>query len=177
MYHIELRQFPHNLNRFNLTAAELAAIVEPWAAEKFVEVGERKWSPHQARLTVLEGPELPVEKLAIGRGWKAALHESEDVTERVLAAADQVVAAEKAAELQRAAAEAGMLTPSAPAPIPPPAAPVEAVPEEIAALLGEDAARLLAEWRAAASRVPGLSPSETLALAEHAVRSSQASSG
>ncbi|HEY2202174.1 MAG TPA: hypothetical protein VGH56_09800, partial [Solirubrobacteraceae bacterium] len=89
MYHIELRQFPHNTCRFNLTEQELRAVLEPWVREKFVEVGERKWSPHQAKLTILEGPRLEVQQLSMGRGWRAAQRQSEDVTERLLAQAKQ----------------------------------------------------------------------------------------
>jgi hypothetical protein len=87
MFHVELRQFPHNACAFNLTEAELSQILEPWSRDQWIELGERKWSPHQARLTVLEGPHLPVEDLAMGRGWRNAQHHSEDVTERVIARA------------------------------------------------------------------------------------------
>ncbi len=87
MFHVELRQFPHVACRFNLTEAELRVLVEPWLREQWIEFGERKWNPHQARMTVLEGPHLPVEELAIGRGWHNAQHQSQDVTERVLARA------------------------------------------------------------------------------------------
>jgi hypothetical protein len=87
MFHIELRQFPHNACAFNLTDAELFEIVEPWSRDEWIEFGERKWSPHQARLTVREGPHLEVEDLAMGRGWRNAQHQSEDVTERVIARA------------------------------------------------------------------------------------------
>lgn len=87
MFHVELRQFPHNACSFNLTEAELARIVEPWAREQWVELGERKWNPHQARLTVLEGPQLPLEELQMGRGWRNALRHCTEVTERVLAQA------------------------------------------------------------------------------------------
>ncbi|HWY90741.1 MAG TPA: hypothetical protein VNY31_08730 [Solirubrobacteraceae bacterium] len=87
MFHVELRQFPHNACAFNLIDAELAQIVGPWSREQWIELGERKWNPHQARMTVLEGPHLPVEDLAMGRGWRNAQHQSEDVTERVIARA------------------------------------------------------------------------------------------
>jgi hypothetical protein len=87
VFHLELRQFPHNACAFNLTEAELSQILEPWSRDQWIELGERKWSPHQARLTVLEGPHLPVEDLAMGRGWRNAQHQSEDVTERVIARA------------------------------------------------------------------------------------------
>ena len=87
MYHVELRHFPHNSLRFNLTEPQLRAIVEPWSQERWIEYGERKWNPNEARLTIIEGPQMPVEELSMGRGWRAAERAGEDVTERVLASA------------------------------------------------------------------------------------------
>src|SRR2546423_13001270 len=87
MYHVELRQFPHNLCRFNLSEHELRAIAERWAREQWVALGDRKWDPNQARLTILEAPKLGPEQLTMGRGWSAAQRSGEDVTARVLAAA------------------------------------------------------------------------------------------
>jgi hypothetical protein len=96
VYHIELRQFPHNLCHFNMTAEQLdAAVVEPWARDQWIEMGERKWSPHQAKLTVLESPYIPVEDLSMGRGWRAAQRRGRDVTERVLAAARERMAGDR----------------------------------------------------------------------------------
>jgi hypothetical protein len=145
MYHIELRQFPHNTCRFNLTEQELRAVLEPWVREKFVEVGERKWSPHQAKLTILEGPQLEVQQLSMGRGWRAAQRQSEDVTERLLAQAKQA---------DDATAGVGD------------AAPAGGFAEQLLPLLGADPAALLQAWRLIAERRPELSPSESLALAE-----------
>jgi hypothetical protein len=145
MYHIELRQFPHNTCRFNLTEQELRAVLEPWALEKFVEVGERKWSPHQAKLTILEGPRLEVQQLSMGRGWRAAQRRSEDVTERLLAQAKQA---------DGATAGVGDITPPG------------AFAEQLLPMLGTDPAALLQAWRLTAERRPELSPSESLALAE-----------
>jgi hypothetical protein len=145
MYHIELRQFPHNTCRFNLTEQELRALLEPWVREKFVEVGERKWSPHQAKLTILEGPRLEVQQLSMGRGWRAAQRQSEDVTERLLAQAKQA---------DDATAGVGD------------AAPAGGFAEQLLPLLGADPAALLQAWRLIAERRPELSPSESLALAE-----------
>ncbi len=145
MYHLELRQFPHNTCRFNLTEQELRAVLEPWVREKFVEVGERKWSPHQAKLTILEGPRLEVQQLSMGRGWRAAQHQSEDVTERLLAQAKQA---------DDATAGVGD------------AAPAGGFAEQLLPLLGADPAALLQAWRLIAERRPELSPSESLALAE-----------
>src|SRR5260370_29422935 len=87
MYHLELRQFPHNLCRFNLTEQDLRALLAPWVLEKPLELGERKWSPHQATLTVLEGPRLELQQLSMGRGWRASPRNSADVTALVIAAA------------------------------------------------------------------------------------------
>jgi hypothetical protein len=167
MYHVELRQFPHNMSRFNLTDAELGVIVEPWARNELVEFGERKWSPQQAKITILEGPRIPLEQLTMGRGWRAAQRNSEDVTDAVLAAAREALAAsapapapglESNASTQSAAAATALADPLA-------------LGVQLASLLGEDAGRLLAAWRAVAARSSGLSPSESLALAERDIRS------
>jgi hypothetical protein len=154
VYHVELRQFPHNMCRFNLSERELFdTIVRAWAQEQWIEFGERKWNPHQARLTVLEGPQLGVEQLAMGRGWRNAQRHSEDVTERVLAQATQEAQAAAAA----AAAAAG--------------ASAEGADGQLLALLGADPGALLASWRLTAARRPELAPSEALALAETTLRS------
>ncbi len=139
MYHLQLRQSFHNFNHFNVDEAELRALVEPWVREQAIELGERKWSPQQAKLRILEGPHLPIEELSLGRGWRTAERASKDVTERVIAQAKQTAGPGAV----QAASDAG-LTP----------------------LLGADPAALLAAWRLAAERRPELAPSEALALAE-----------
>jgi hypothetical protein len=163
MFHVELRQFPHNACAFNLTDAELSQIVEPWSRDEWIELGERKWSPHQARLTVLEGQHLPVEELAMGRGWRNAQHQSTDVTERVIAQALASAAAESSAGGAAAApaedGAAGGDRASA------------SFENELHTLLGPDPAALLQAWRLTAQRRPELSPSESLALAESTLRS------
>jgi hypothetical protein len=156
MYHLELRQFPHNTCRFNLIEQDLRAVVEPWVREQFVEVGERKWSPHQAKLTILEGPRLDVAQLSMGRGWRAAQRQSEDVTERLLAQAKQA---------DGATARAGDATATGSL------APAGGFAEQLLSLLGVEPAALLHAWRLAAERRPELSPSESLALAESTLRS------
>jgi hypothetical protein len=163
MYHVELRHFPHNMARFNLTHAELMAIVEPWVRDQMVEFGERKWSPQQAKITIFEGPRMPLDQLTMGRGWRAAERESENVTDPVLAAAREGLAAAPAstprapASAQRPAANGALADPLA-------------LGVQLASLLGEDPAGLLAAWRDVAARSTGLSPSESLALAERQLR-------
>jgi hypothetical protein len=171
VYHLELRQFPHNLCRFNLTEQDLRVLLAPWVLEKPLELGERKWSPHQATLTVLEGPRLELQQLSMGRGWRAAQRNSEDVTARVIAAATE--APDNAA--------AGGPAPARPDPAQASRGPSMdasliadplALGVQLASLLGGDPARLLAAWRQASAENPGVAPSETLALAEAALRSS-----
>jgi hypothetical protein len=167
-YHIELRQFPHNLCRFNLTERELyATIVEPWAREQWIEVGERKWSPHQAKLTVLEGPHLPVDQLSMGRGWRNAQRKGREITERVLTIA-------------RAGTEAGVQ--AAPASVT--AAPqareegllADSLGLELLAQLAAGPVSLRRAWELAVARHPDRGVGNCLALAERAVASLLASS-
>jgi hypothetical protein len=163
MYHVEIRQFPHNTCRFNLTEGQVrATIVEPWAREQWIELGERKWSPHQARLTVLEGPALPVEKLSMGRGWRNAQRQSQDVTESLLAAARQAdspvgATAPESAATSGAAGDVQLLA--------------DSLGLELLGALGSASAPLHRAWELADSRHPGRAPNESLAMAELAVRS------
>jgi len=173
VYHLELRHFPRSINRFNLKGTEVGAIVLPWVQERYIEVGEQKWNPHEAKLTILEGEEIPVERLSMGRGWPIAVHVSEDVTERVLTEAREAL---------------GDAVP-APLMMPRPAgyvAPEDVVPSgdlsdprspeaQLAALLGGEADRLLAAWRAVVARTSGLRLSESLALAERELEDSAGS--
>jgi hypothetical protein len=158
MYHVELRQFPHNLCRFNLTEAQIHAIAMPWVREERIDLGERKWSPHDAKITILEGPQLESGQLTMGRGWRAAQRKGMDVTERVLAAATEAARSEAAAPIERGGAPAtGAL-----------ADPL-ALGVQLASLLGEDPATLLAAWRLTAAQHPDVPPSESLARAEREI--------
>jgi hypothetical protein len=162
MYHVELRQFPHNFCHFNLSDGELAAIVEPWKRGEPIEVGDRKWSPHQAKIRILEGPELAVQELSMGRGWRAAERRSQEVTDRVLATAPPPPPAPP---------PPGPVPATAPAPAGPGLADPLAALVQIGALLGPEAPRLLDAWRVAAGGDPSLSPSQALAMAEQDLRS------
>ena len=85
MFHVELRQFPHQTRAFNLTREQLdARIVGPWVSDGEVELDERRWSSERAKLTIYEGPELPPDQLGMGRGWANVTRAGEDVTAQVL---------------------------------------------------------------------------------------------
>ena len=129
MYHLELRQFPRNVCRYNLGEQELCAIVDAWACGRRVEIGERSWDPGRARITIIEGPRVPDELLTMGRGWRHAQRHGANVTARMLAAA-------------RGQAEARDRTGAA--------ARGQPLPDELldlAMLLGPEPRRLLAAWR------------------------------
>ena len=167
MYHVELRQFPHNFCRFNLTQRELhETILNAWARGDWVELGERKWSPHQASLKVLEGPELPLAQLSMGRGWRHAVRQSKDVTSQLLARAragawDPVAGptAESARISESATPDTASRKPAD-----------DPLVRELLALLGDDPGPLVRAWQLALERHPDLTPSECLALAEDFVR-------
>ena len=171
MYHLELRKFPHSVCRFNQTEQQVRAIVVPWVNEEWIEEGERKWNSNEATITVLDGPELSMPELAMGRGWRNAQRRSEDVTERVLQAVKQ------------GGAGAGSGSAPAPAQGGPPAfataveAPAasqllaDSLALELLALLDAGPTQLSRAWALASRRLADVPAAESLALAEQAVRS------
>jgi hypothetical protein len=215
-YHLEIRDFPRNVNRFNMSGTEIGTVLLAWAQERVFELGDQKWNPQTAELTVLEGPEIPISGLSMGRGWPTALREGQDVTARVLAEAREAIvdgSVARMAQAQEAAAPAAagpaealaaglgdeplvrareQAVPEPEIPAGPDEVPAAALDEgageaalaaveapevdqlalgvELAAVLGPDAARLLAAWREVAGRASGLAPSESLALAERQLR-------
>jgi hypothetical protein len=86
VFHVELRQFPHQARAFNLTREQLEArVVGPWTSGGTIELDDRRWSPERARLTIYEGPELAADQRGMGRGWANVTRQGDDVTGRVLA--------------------------------------------------------------------------------------------
>ncbi len=86
VFHIELRQFPHTARSFNLSQEELSArLLTPWTGGESVKWSERSWSPDKAKLTIIRGPELPPDRLGMGRGWQEAVRKGEEVTAEMLA--------------------------------------------------------------------------------------------
>jgi hypothetical protein len=161
VYHIELRRFPHNLCRFNLSEGELReTVLDAWARGEWIELGERKWNPQEAKLTVLEGPRIALDQLSMGRGWRVAAREGKDVTERLLEVARTASAT---AGASAATSEQGRYdAPAAPGLDPATASLVA----QLMVLLGEDPVSLMRAWQLALERHPDRTPSECLALAE-----------
>ena len=173
VYHVEMRQFPHNMCRFNLSAQELrVAVLGPWVGDRLVEFGERKWNPEQAKLTVLEGPLIPVAQLSMGRGWRAAERQGREVTEELLTALRQELerAPAEAASGVRVASAVGRPTGSQ---LGEPAgdSAADSLGLELLSRIGADRAPLRVAWELAAERHPGSPASATLALAERALES------
>jgi hypothetical protein len=165
MYHVELRQFPHNFCRFNLTETELhEAVLDAWARGEWIEFGERKWNPQQAKLIVVEGPRIPLEQLSMGRGWRIVEREGKDVTEQLVAAAHNAnaSAAGSAVTNEQAGAQAATAFGLDPA--------MASLAAELLGLLGEDAVPLMRAWQLALEGHSDRTPSECLALAEGLLR-------
>ena len=177
MYHFELRKFPHTFCVFNQSEQQLHAIVAPWTSGEWVEVGERTWNIHETKLTILEGPELALNDLAMNRGWRNAQRRSEDVTERVLGGATVRgvrggITGPAVEDLARhgvahaavpttAGADSGGALELL----------VDSLALEILALLDDGPVAASSAWRMAAARVPERAAAESLALAEQAIRS------
>jgi hypothetical protein len=161
VYHVEIRQFPHNVCRFNLTERELLPIAVPWAREEWVELGERKWNVNQATLTIVEGPQLSLPQLAMGRGWRNAQRQGQVVTDRVLETLEQAPGTAEGgaanAPVERAAADFQLLG--------------DSLGLEILSALDEGPVTLARVWRLAGARLRDRPASEGLALGEQAIRS------
>jgi hypothetical protein len=185
MYHVELRQFPHNFSRFNLTERELhETILDAWARGEWIELGERKWNPNQAKLTVLEGPQLPVGELSMGRGWRNAERRSHDVTEQLLAAARTMESAPRGvpaaavarpADASEAQFAAGRRTSVDSASNAVSSFDVRLAADslglEVLAKLGREPAPIAIVWQLTHERYPEHPASDCLRLAELAIRS------
>lgn len=85
MYHVELRQFPHQARKFNLSREELESqILGPWVTGAAIALQDRRWTSEKAKLTILEGPELRPDEIGLGRGWNNATRSGTDVTDKLL---------------------------------------------------------------------------------------------
>jgi hypothetical protein len=154
MFHVELRHFPANFVRFNLSEVQLRTmILERWTREEWVEIGERKWNPQEAKITVLEGPEMSLDQMTMGRGWRNAQRHGRDVTEEILARTRQAQVAKPDSSTADLKLESDSLA------------------LELLAELGDRRLPLRRAWELAAWRIEERIPSRSLALAEGAVYS------
>jgi hypothetical protein len=89
-FHVEVSAGLRHARAFNLSAEEVRqAVLDPWLSRRTIVMGDRKWNPEESELRVLEGPELSNPELSFGQGWANAERASEDVTARVLGAAQE----------------------------------------------------------------------------------------
>jgi hypothetical protein len=147
MYHLELNEYPHLTRVHNVTEQRLYdEVVTPYVRGEMFEIGEHKWIAQRTKLTIIEGAEIPLNQLGLGRGWTTAIRRGKDVTAAVLAGAraTQVVAE-------------GL----------PPRAP--GLEGEILDRCAQEPVSLLAVWRLADVEGPNASAGARLVLAENAV--------
>jgi hypothetical protein len=87
-FHVEVSSGIRHTRVFNLSAEEVRqAVLDPWLSKRTVTIGDRKWNPEESELRILEGPQLSNPELSFGQGWANAERSAEDVTARVLSAA------------------------------------------------------------------------------------------
>ncbi len=152
VYHLELRHFPRNVCRFNLSGEELrATVLEPWVADRPFDLGELRWDPRHAQITVIEGPRIPLQQLSMGRGWRTAQRAGREVTAQMLAAVGEP---DRSADPSRSADPiAGSLG------------------LQLLAQIGDAPTPLRRAWELASAQNPGRPASETLAIAERELAS------
>jgi hypothetical protein len=90
-YHVEIRTTPlRHARTFNLGSDELhRQILEPWMANRPIELGDREWVPRESSLKVLEGRHLEGPDLSFGQAWSNAERSAREVTDEVLAEAER----------------------------------------------------------------------------------------
>jgi hypothetical protein len=141
VFHVELRQFPHQARAFNLSRDELEArILAPWVTGAPIDLQDRRWTSEKAKLTILEGPELRPDEIGLGRGWNNATRSGTDVTDAML---------EQAQRLREA--------------------PADELKEAIVAACAGSPISLAQVVAVAAAREPQRRPSELLAAAEQGI--------
>jgi hypothetical protein len=162
VYHVELRESFHNLCHFNLDSGALGAIVKAWTTDPWVEIEGRKWNTDRAKLKIIEGPELPLDQLTMGRGWRAAsrIRSETSLPWRSAARASGQGASQEGA----AQAVAQQAVPDA-------ALEADSLGLELLSLLADGPAPLYYAWRLAAKRFPERTAGEALMLAERSVES------
>ncbi len=162
MFHAEMRSGTHVVREFNLDdralwVRYLAPLLD---GREFVREGH-EWTPNKTRLMILEGPELRLDQISMGRGWPNAQRSGKDVTGLVLA---------RARELHGRASDAESHTPPlAPEPEPPSVAGARILRERLIGRLGAGPATAEQIEALAAGAMPGADPAALRAACERAV--------
>lgn len=170
MFHIEVRQGSKKVSRLNLPERELMlSILRRWVRGEKIEIGEISWRPDEAQITVIEGPEVPIGGMTLGRGWPTAQREGRDVTAEVLGKAQRALAEDEAERVAGGAARGG--EPGGENAAADLALLADSLGLELLRRLGEGEITLLAVWQLAGERHPSMSPSSTLEVASAAVTS------
>jgi hypothetical protein len=92
-FHVEISVPMRHARVFNLDREDLIAkVVEPWLANRKIEMGDREWVPEESSLRILEGPHMEPPDLSFGQGWANAERKSDEVTRELLAAAPRPTA-------------------------------------------------------------------------------------
>ena len=85
MFHVEIRSGMQVVREFNLDDRGLyAGFLEPLLSDREFTIEGHEFVPRHTRIVILEGPELRLDQLGMGRGWGNAERTAADVTERVL---------------------------------------------------------------------------------------------
>jgi hypothetical protein len=188
VFHVELSAGSRRMHRLNLGERELLeSLLQPWVRGEQIEMGESSWSAAAGSILVLEGPEIPVGRLTMGRGWSVAQSEGSDVTEAMLDRVREEVTAAAAAGAREAVGASGVHAgatvvgsqatvgvfgsqPGAGALVDADVL-ADALGLELLRSLGETPMVLLSAWRISAKRHPQLPIGVSLELAQRAVDS------
>lgn len=85
MFHVELRQFPHVARAFNLNREQLdARFLVPWVKGQLIDLEDRRWAPHRAKIAIYEGPQLRPDEIGLGRGWANVMRGGTEVSEKLI---------------------------------------------------------------------------------------------
>ena len=105
-YHVEISSPVDRVRMLNLDANDLrTTLLEAWVIGLPFEFRERRWNPHESRLTILEGPAV---REVDEDSWEGVLRAAEDVTRPMLEAAEASAPAQPALLIEADSAEAAL---------------------------------------------------------------------
>lgn len=85
VYHVEMRMGISVVRAFNLSSHDLQVrFLAPLMADQDFVYEGHEWSPRKTRISIFDGPELPLHQLSMGRGWPNVQRTSQEVTVEIL---------------------------------------------------------------------------------------------